>query len=34
MRRHLIRRPEITIPAAVVAVWVATAAVYAMVFRY
>jgi hypothetical protein len=34
MRRNLLRRPEIAIPAAVIAVWVAAAAVYAIVFSY
>jgi hypothetical protein len=33
MRARLIRRLEIAIPAAVIAVWVATAALYATVFR-
>jgi hypothetical protein len=34
MQRHWASRPEIAIPAAVIVVWVAAAAVYAAVFSY
>jgi hypothetical protein len=34
MQRNWTSRPEIAIPAAVIVVWVAAAAVYAAVFAY
>jgi hypothetical protein len=34
MHRSLISRPEIAVPAVVIVVWVAAAAVYAAVFSY